>query len=79
MEKLAIHGGEPVFDAPFFRGWPGIQEYGLEEAENVIKVLKNRSPFRYYGPNLQKMVKTFEAEFKERFGKDKKEETAAKK
>lgn len=68
MEKLALHGGTPVFDAPFFRGWPGIQEYGLEEAENLIKVLKARSPFRYYGPNLQKMVKTFENEFKERFG-----------
>ena len=68
MEKLAIHGGNPVFDAPFFRGWPGIQEYGLEEAENLIKVLKNRSPFRYYGPNIQNMVNNFEKEFKERFG-----------
>ena len=36
MEKLAINGGTPVRDTPFFKGWPGIQEYGLEEAENLI-------------------------------------------
>lgn len=68
MEKLAIHGGTPVFEEVFSRGWPGIREYGLEEAENLIKVLKSRSPFRYYGPDLQNMVNRFEVEFAARFG-----------
>ena len=68
MEKLALYGGTPVRETPFFKGWPGIQEYGLEEAENLIKVIKARSPFRYYGPDIQNMVKNFEAAMRERFG-----------
>ena len=68
MEKLALYGGTPIREQTFFRGWPGIEEYGLEEVENLLKVIKAKSPFRYYGPDIQNMVKNFEAGMKERFG-----------
>ena len=68
MEKLAIHGGTPVFNEPFFRGFPGIREYGQEEIDNLIQVIKARSPFRYYGLDVQGMVKQFETLFCEKFG-----------
>lgn len=68
MEKLAIYGGKPVREDNLWKGWPGIQEYGLEEVENLLKVIKAKSPFRYYGPDIQNMVKNFEKLFCEKFG-----------
>lgn len=68
MSKLALYGGAPVRKTVLYKGWPGIREYGLEEIENLVKVIKARSPFRYYGPDLQNMVKNFEKSMCERFG-----------
>lgn len=68
MEKLAIHGGKPVFDEPYWKGFPGLREYGQEEIDNLIQVITAKSPFRYYGPDVQNMVKRFETLFREKFG-----------
>ena len=68
MSKLALYGGTPVRETVLYKGWPGIREYGLEEAENLIKVIKARSPFRYYGPDIQNMVKNFEKGICDKFG-----------
>jgi dTDP-4-amino-4,6-dideoxygalactose transaminase len=46
-EKLAIHGGTPVRSEP----WPppnlGIAEFGVEEEEAVLRVLREQRVFRY--------------------------------
>ena len=43
--------------------WPGIHYIGQEEIEAVTKVLKNQSPFRFYGPRPTFEAKKFEEEF----------------
>ncbi|MDG2480770.1 MAG: aminotransferase class I/II-fold pyridoxal phosphate-dependent enzyme [Alphaproteobacteria bacterium] len=41
---------------------------GDEEADLVEKVIRAKSPFRYYGPDLQHMVDTLESEWRDKFG-----------
>lgn len=43
--------------------FPGAIWYGDEELEAVARVVRNRSPFRYYGPNLTGEVASLEREF----------------
>jgi len=43
--------------------FPGANWYGKEEETAVIKVIRNKSPFRYYGPNLTYETEKFEKEF----------------
>ena len=43
--------------------WPGALHYDQEEVEAVSRVARSRSPFRFYGPDLQKEVDQFESEF----------------
>ena len=50
--KLAIDGGIPVRTNPLPEESPGIHFFGKEEQESVLDVLTNRSPFRFYGPNV---------------------------
>lgn len=42
--------------------FPGAAWYGDEEVEAVTRVIRNQSPFRYYGPNCGMEVKSFECE-----------------
>jgi 8-amino-3,8-dideoxy-alpha-D-manno-octulosonate transaminase len=63
-EQLAIHGGTPV------RARPLDTEKGLgyldeAEVEAAVDVLRSRSLFRYYGPDLRRKVEAFEASLKE--------------
>lgn len=51
----------PKFSLP--AEFPGAIWYGTEEIEAVTRVLKNQSPFRYYGPNCQFEAKKLEEEF----------------
>ena len=51
----------PKFSLP--AEFPGAIWYGEEEIEAVTRVLKNQSPFRYYGPNCQFEAKKLEQEF----------------
>ncbi|MEY4691976.1 MAG: hypothetical protein RIT19_2301 [Verrucomicrobiota bacterium] len=43
--------------------FPGAARYGDEELEAVSRVVRNRSPFRYYGPRFGGEVEAFEREF----------------
>ncbi|MFD0710388.1 DegT/DnrJ/EryC1/StrS family aminotransferase [Paenibacillus sp. GCM10027626] len=60
MEKLAIEGGVPARKAPLPPNYPGAMVMGEEEAAKVAEVIYGRSPFRYYGPDCQNAVQTFE-------------------
>ena len=62
-EKTAIEGGQPVRSAPLPLEFPGAHYYDQEEVDAVVRVLKSRSPYRYYGLDLQGEVETFEKEF----------------
>jgi dTDP-4-amino-4,6-dideoxygalactose transaminase len=43
--------------------YPGIHSMDEEEINAAVRVLRSRSPFRYYGMDLQGEVQAFEAEF----------------
>ena len=62
-EKLAIEGGKPVRTEPLPLEFPGVHHMDEEEVEVAVRVLKSRSPFRYYGVDLQGEVEAFESEF----------------
>lgn len=51
----------PTFDLP--AEFPGAVWYGKEEVEAATRVIRNQSPFRYYGPNCGFEVKQYESEF----------------
>jgi len=62
-EKLAVEGGKPVRSEPLPLEFPGAHYYDQEEVDAVVRVLKSRSPYRYYGLDHQHEVETFEKEF----------------
>jgi dTDP-4-amino-4,6-dideoxygalactose transaminase len=66
--KLALHGGEPIRTQPLPLEFPGIHHMGEEEIDAAVRVLRTRSPFRYYGIDLQGEVAAFEAEFAQFLG-----------
>ncbi|WP_127585827.1 DegT/DnrJ/EryC1/StrS family aminotransferase [Paenibacillus koleovorans] len=60
LDKLAIHGGTPVrhtMNAGMLRG---AMVVGPEETERVAQVMRAQSMSRYYGPDNQGAVSTFE-------------------
>jgi dTDP-4-amino-4,6-dideoxygalactose transaminase len=61
--RLAIHGGSPVRTRPLPLEFPGIHHFGDEEVAAATAVLRDRSPFRYYGVKLRGEVEQFEKEF----------------
>jgi dTDP-4-amino-4,6-dideoxygalactose transaminase len=62
-KDLAIFGGTPVRTNPLPLEFPGVHQMDDREIEAVMRVMQARSPFRYYGVDLQKEVESFEAEF----------------
>jgi dTDP-4-amino-4,6-dideoxygalactose transaminase len=62
-EKLAIDGGKPIRTQPLPLEFPGVHHMDEEETEAALRVLKSRSPFRYYGIDLQGEAEAFESEF----------------
>lgn len=62
-QKLAIDGGTPVRSAPLPLEFPGVHHMDEREVEAVAGVLRARSPFRFYGVDLQNEVASFEDEF----------------
>ena len=66
--RLAIDGGTPVRSSPLPWELPGAHWIGDEELELVSRVVKSKSPFRFYGPDPQHMVEDLEREWRERFG-----------
>ena len=67
-EKLAIYGGTPVRTEPLPLEFPGIHHMDEQEIEAVAGVLRDRSPFRYYGVKLRNEVEQFEREFATQLG-----------
>lgn len=65
---LAIEGGTPVRSSPLPWELPGAHWIGDEELELVTRVVRARSPFRFYGPDLQHVVDTLETEWGQKFG-----------
>jgi dTDP-4-amino-4,6-dideoxygalactose transaminase len=63
MSDLAINGGCPIRSTPLPLEFPGVHHMDDEEIEAAVRVLRSRSPFRYYGVDLQGEVEAFEAEF----------------
>jgi 8-amino-3,8-dideoxy-alpha-D-manno-octulosonate transaminase len=68
LERLAIRGGTPVRTKPLPLEFPGMHFVDDKEAEAVVRVLRSRSLFRYYGIDLQSEVDAFEREFAEFIG-----------
>jgi dTDP-4-amino-4,6-dideoxygalactose transaminase len=62
-KDLAINGGSPVRTIPLPLEFPGVHHMDEEEVNAALRVLRSRSPFRYYGIDLQGEVQAFEAEF----------------
>src|ERR1700683_2335113 len=60
---LAINGGPPVRSTPLPLEFPGVHYMDEEEIEAAVRVLRSRSPFRFYGVDLQGEVEAFESEF----------------
>ena len=67
-DKLAVNSGEPVFNKKLPPPFPGALMIDENEINQVLEVLKNKSLFRYYGPNLLNKVKKFEEKFSEFIG-----------
>jgi dTDP-4-amino-4,6-dideoxygalactose transaminase len=67
-EKLAIHGGAPVRTEPLPLEFPGVHHMDEQEIESAVGVLRDRSPFRYYGVKLRHEVEQFEREFAAHLG-----------
>jgi len=67
-DQLALEGGVPVRTQPMPPHWPGALLYDEEEVEAVARVVRAKSPFREYGPDLQHEARQFEAEAARFFG-----------
>lgn len=65
MDELALRGGKPVRDKPLPPMYPGAMFIDEDEEESVLEVLRSKSLFRYYGPNLLGKVDEFERRFAE--------------
>lgn len=68
IEQSAVDGGVPVRTKPLPLEFPGMHFLDDEEIEAAVRVLKSRSPFRYYGIELRGEVDAFENEFAEFIG-----------
>lgn len=66
-DTLAIDGGTPVRTDPLPMG-RGVALMGEEEVEAALAVLRSRSLFRYYGPDLQGRVEAFEGAVRDQLG-----------
>jgi len=51
------------------REFPGVHYYGDEEEAAVLRVIRQRSPFRYYGANFLAEADSLEREFAARLGR----------
>ncbi len=62
-QELAVNGGEPVRTEPLPLEFPGVHYMDEEEIDAAVRVLRSRSPFRYYGIDLKGEVEGFESDF----------------
>ncbi|HVN80050.1 MAG TPA: DegT/DnrJ/EryC1/StrS family aminotransferase [Terriglobia bacterium] len=66
--KTDVEERTPVRSNPLPLEFPGVHHMDEEEVQAAVRVLRARSPFRYYGVDLQKEVEKFETEFAEFIG-----------
>jgi dTDP-4-amino-4,6-dideoxygalactose transaminase len=59
----AIEAHPPIRREPLPLEFPGLHYFDDQEIEAVVRVLKRRSPFRYYGIESPLEVSAFESEF----------------
>lgn len=69
QEKLAIDGGHPVRRQPLAWPLPGVHWLADEEVELVQRVIRAKSPFRFYGPNVVGMADLLEEQFRTRLNR----------
>jgi dTDP-4-amino-4,6-dideoxygalactose transaminase len=60
---LALKGGKPVRKTPLPVMHPGATYYDEKEMAAVDEVLKQKSPYRFYGPKFLNITGKFEEEF----------------
>ena len=70
QSTLALEGGKPIRTEPLPKELPAAHWMGQEEIDEVVKVLQAKSPFRYYGLDLQHATDRLETAFKERLGRE---------
>ncbi len=71
LVKLALDGGTPVrAERLEYGSWHGLDGFGEEEVQAALRVLRSRSLFRYYGPELLRTVEAFEASARAALGCD---------
>lgn len=68
MEKLAVDGGTPVRTKPFPSAMLGASLTGDEELTELSDVVREQSPFRFYGIGTPTKVRDAEAELKQQIG-----------
>ncbi len=68
MRELALYGGRPVRERPLPPMYPGALMIDENEERAVIEVIRSKSLFRYYGPNLLHKADRFEKMFAEYIG-----------
>lgn len=69
-KELAVNGGTPVRSTMLDAEYLGASLYGAEELDAITNVVSKRSPFRYYGIDLQYRTKAFENAAAKYFGID---------
>lgn len=68
LSRLAIDGGKPIRTKPVPWEWPGVHYIDKAEMKLVGSVVKARSPFRFYGPDVQHMCDKLEQKFSRHLG-----------
>lgn len=67
-ESSAAEAAPPIRREPLPLEFPGLHYFDEQEIEAVVRVIKRRSPFRYYGIHAPGEVAAFEAEFADFLG-----------
>jgi len=68
VNKAVLATESPVRREPLPLEFPGVHHMDEQEIEAVVRVLRARSPFRYYGVDLLREVESFESEFAQFIG-----------
>ena len=68
-QKLAIEGGDPIRTQPLPWELPGAHWIDDAEIQRITQVLKAKSPYRYYGLDLQHTTDKFEEAFRKRLNR----------
>jgi len=67
-EKSAMGTEAPLRVKPLPLEFPGVHYMDEQEIEAVVRVLRSKSLFRFYGADLQNEAKKFEEEFAQSMG-----------